>query len=142
MPNAIGVARKVQVEGALPAGWRETAITGGSTRVLAFEGPKWVGARPARLVVEVETDPAAHMDGADTYRVVCRDRWTHPAWGAGVVEQSMYVDSDVAMAHDVYGFDDGDARIRVVLDCELSSLFAVEEDVIRIVDALTTGRSM
>ena len=71
--------------------------------------------------------------------VASRERWPHPCWGSGVVMQGVYDDDGVAMAHDVYHFHDGRGGIRVELNCELSALFAVEEDVARIVDSLGPG---
>ena len=141
MSYAIGVTRRIRVSGTLPAGWRETGTAGGPAQVLALEGPSWVGDRRPRLVVTLEGEGAGGSAAAADVEIASHDRWPHPEWGAGVVRQGMRVADDVALAHDVYLFHDGRNGIRVELECELSSLFAVEEDVVRIIDMLSGGGS-
>ena len=141
MSFAVGIARRVQVGGTLPPGWRETATAGGPAGALTIEGPVWVGDRRPRLVVTIES--GASVSGAVAaearVEVACRDRWPHPVWGSGVVHEGVRIEGDVALAHDVYLFHDGRNGIRVELECELTSLFEVEEDVALILDSLTGG---
>ena len=146
MSFAVGVTRGVRVEGALPHGWRETSAFGGSGESLRLDGPTWVGERRPKLVVRTESAEGGAATGAGAGAGVeprvegaARDRWPHPRWGTGVVHQGVRVDGDVALAHDVYLFHDGRTAIRVELECELQSLFAVEEDVASILDALSSG---
>ncbi|MDO5697382.1 MAG: hypothetical protein Q4G51_05345 [Dermatophilus congolensis] len=139
MSFAVGVDRRIQVVGSLPPGWHEVPPSGRGGRaseVLCIVGPVWVGDRRPRIAVSTESG----LGGAsDPVEMACHDRWPHPSWGNGVVHQGMRVDGDVALAHDVYLFHDGRTGIRVELECELTSLFAVEEDVATILDALASG---
>lgn len=141
MSFSVGIARRIQVGGALPPGWRETTTAGGPDAAITVEGPAWVGDRRPRLVATIESGASESEAVAARARVevACRDRWPHPVWGSGVVHEGVRIEGDVALAHDVYLFHDGRNGIRVELECELTSLFEVEEDVALILDSLTGG---
>lgn len=68
----------------------------------------------------------------DSIVLTC-DVWPHPVWGVGRLIQSARVHDGKSVAHDLYVFVDGKQHITFQVDCLLSDVLTIEEDVAMIV---------
>ncbi len=140
---------RVRIVGGLPAGWRETQERGVDLRI---DGPSGTEGVAGSLRVWIDADKFDGIEQASMQLMkdlqVSRpeviltncELWPHPVWGDGRYIQSAYIDGQATMAHDVYLFVDGDRCIRVVVDCALADLLALEETIAGLVAHLDAPR--
>lgn len=134
--RAAGVSQLVTTT--IPRGWQQQA-----------EGEFIFGAAggdyPPRVLAQVAATDAEPIEraclgalqkvqgGAPDSIVLTCDVWPHPIWGVGRLIQSARVQGGHKAAHDLYLFIDGEQRITFEVDCLLSELLTIEEDVATIV---------
>lgn len=122
----------------VPRGWQQQAegeftfVTAGSDHAprvrvqVAATAAEPIERAALRALTEVR-------GGAPDSVVVACDVWPHPVWGIGRLIQSARVHDGQMAAHDLYLFIEGEQRITFQVDCLLSDLLAIEEDVATIV---------
>ena len=65
--------------------------------------------------------------------IVACDIWPHPVWGEGRLVQSARLVGDIALAHDCYLFVGRDCVVCIEVDCPLSDLLSLEDQIADIV---------
>ena len=144
---------RVRFAGELPTDWHQVADDGADLRL---QGPTGAEGVRGTLAVRVDGGVDGGVDAGieeasmqlmrelqtarpEAILANC-ELWPHPVWGDGRYIQSAYIDGQATMAHDVYLFVDGDRCIRVVVDCALADLLALEETIAGLVAHLDAPR--
>lgn len=128
-----GTNTVITCRGELPSGW----VWHADDRALVLEFEDGVEEQAARLTVTTDaTASQAAGRPRQWRRVTSSEPWPHRTWSHGQLEQAVYLDGDVAMAHDVFSFRTATSAVRVDLDCGLTELLALEDDVATIVAQL------
>lgn len=128
----------------LPAGWQASPERDANADLVVVGRPVGLGPIP-RVTVRTESiapEPVERVSvrvmnevqaAAPDAVVIACDVWPHPVWGVGRYIQSARVEDGQTLAHDRYVFVGGDRCITVSVDCLLSDLLSIEEDVAVIV---------
>lgn len=116
----------------------------GSPADLVLLGPVGESGRRPSLTVFVTADSAPVADVAARQWEAMKarspeslltndDLWPHPIWGEGRLLQTARVEGESALARDMYLFSAQGRSVRVEVECPLSDLLSIEEQVADIV---------